>query len=549
MNKRVVSFINTGKKEYDELGYVETVAVCSLPIMPDKGEGELYKGVGEFIEHQFSKKRSSSEMIYVKDLTNNGKFIIEYLDKNGYEYTREKLLESEKEYSVVMSTGTIYQIKILVNTKPRRFINLYDIDKIVPLKIKDLNSGFGLNIQEYDISDIYNESNIKILLNNTVEYAKVMRYMSAMDLDGITLSSRAFASLKSSVDNYDFMYKPTVKEEYDFIQPAYDAGYNSINEEYKGKELQDVMALDVNSMFPSILRNEVLPFGEGVYYEGKCEPSVIYPLYIQRIRVTMANVKEGKTAMVNPYVGAMKSISRYVDNIDEVTEITMSNIMLDLFLENYNVYGLEYIDGYKYSAKKGSFNKFVDKWMDIKVSSENNGDVAMRTISKMVMNYSYGGFGKRRYRATTFLGEDGYETKMVEAQNRYLPIAIFITSYAIKELVDIKNELGDRFVYCDVDSIHILGHSVPGILENKVHPNKLGYWKIEGRYNRAKFLKLKTYIEENDDELVIKAAGAGDEVKEQMNFDNFNYGSEFSGMIKTIEANGGSFREEYNYKL
>lgn len=552
MNKRVALLLNTGKKEYDEQGYVENIAVCSIPVSAESNDGKVYMSIHDFITAEYEKKRRSSEIIYVRDLNESGLFLMEYLNNNDYKYSKEKSLSKNKQYSTVMSSGDIYQIKILVNEKPKRYINFYDISKTIPLKDEDINKGFGLNIQNYDTNDIYNESNLKLLMSNTIEYVKAMAYMFEMDLAGITLSSRAFSKLMASVPRYKSLYKPTCDEEYNFIHNAYDAGYNDLNEDYRGVDLGEVISLDVNSMYPSILRNELLPALDGVYYEGKGELSKRFPLYIQKIRFDGAVVKHefDKVAMVNPFKGAMKSRGKYIEDIDEPTEMTMSNIMLELFLENYHVFNIEYIDGYKYCGLQGSFENFVDEWMDIKVKADRVGDKAMRTISKMVMNFSYGGFGKRRDRSTDHYDNEGVlQTEKITARNRYMPIAVFITSYAIKQLVDIRNHVGDRFVYADVDSVHLLGHEIPDILIDKIHSDKLGYWNIEGKFDRARFLKLKTYIEENDDELVIRTAGAGGSIKDQITYDNFHYGNEFSGMIKTERVKGGTIKREYNYKL
>lgn len=549
MNKKVVEFLQTGRKEYNECGYVETIAVCSLLINGEQSDIELYDTIDGYMENELNLKRRSSGINYVKDLNASGHLIMEYLRNTGAEYIREKYIEEVGGYTAVISDGKIYQIKILVNAKPRRFVNFYDIDKVVPLKIKDINSGFDLNVQEYMEDDIYNKENIEILKSNTFEYVKLMQHMIDMDLDGMTLSSKAFSLLKKSVKRYRFKYKMTAEDEYDFIHPAYHAGYNDINPIHQGKDLGDVISMDVNSMFPSILRNGLLPYGEGVYFKGKWKPSKVFPLAIQKIKFSQAIAKHDKVAMLNPYEGVMKSMGKYIREIDIPMEIVLSNVLLETFLENYYVYDLEYVDGYKYSAKTGSFKDFVDQWMETKVLADRDGDVAMRTISKMVMNYSYGGFGKRKERTTTYMEGDEEVIVKTEARNRYLPIAIFITSYAIKEIVDIRNSVGDRFIYADVDSVHLIGHEIPEIIKDKIHQDKLGYWAIDGKFNRARFLKLKTYIEQNDEKTVIRTSGAGDEVKEQITFDNFNYGSEFDGMIRTRRVKGGSIKEIYTYKL
>ena len=90
-----------------------------------------------------------------------------------------------------------------------------------------------------------------------------------------------------------------------------------------------------------------------------------------------------------------------------------------------------------------------------------------------------------------FRSEDGNLLEYL-SESIYLPIASFITSYARDVLIEAVNSVYDRFLYCDTDSIHILGYEPPNI---PIHEKDLGYWKFEGKFINAKYIGAKRYAE------------------------------------------------------
>ena len=49
----------------------------------------------------------------------------------------------------------------------------------------------------------------------------------------------------------------------------------------------------INSLYPSVMYDEFLPYGDPVFFEGEYERDDYYPLYIQRISCTF-KIKENK---------------------------------------------------------------------------------------------------------------------------------------------------------------------------------------------------------------------------------------------------------------
>lgn len=64
-----------------------------------------------------------------------------------------------------------------------------------------------------------------------------------------------------------------------------------------------------------------------------------------------------------------------------------------LFYEHYDVYNIEFIDGWKFRAQKGMFDKYINKWSKVKVESKLQGNKGMTLIAKLLLNSLYGKFG------------------------------------------------------------------------------------------------------------------------------------------------------------
>ena len=124
--------------------------------------------------------------------------------------------------------------------------------------------------------------------------------------------------------------------------------------------------LDVNSLYPSVMRTEILPYGEPVFFNGKYKEDINYPLYIQQLTCCF-KIKPNKI----PTIQLKKHLSflpnEYIENsgINPVC-LTLTNIDLQLFLEHYDVFDLHYECGWKFKGIRGLFDKYIDKWVELK---------------------------------------------------------------------------------------------------------------------------------------------------------------------------------------
>ena len=444
--------------------------------------------------------------------------------------------------------GQVYMLEIIFKEYNKRYkkVIIYDSYKKLPFSVANLAKAFNLPISKLEID--YNKKR-KIgykLTKKEIEYLKNDVTICAMALDiqfknglrKMTIGSDALFDFKHIFTKSQFIETFPIfsLKKHNDLKGAYKGGFTYLNPKYKNKEIKTGIVFDVNSLYPYVMREKPLQIGNGIFFNGKYVYDERYPLYIQKI-TTKFKIKKGRIPTIQ-----LKNITynpEYVTNSKDEVTLILTNIDLELFIEQYNPDYIEYDCGYKFKAKNGLFNEYIDKWSEIKI----NNDGAIRTLAKLMLNSLYGKFGTNpdvtmkipylddesivRYK----LGDENFRKPI------YVPVASFITSYARNITIRTAQSLYDRFIYADTDSVHLIGDEIPTNIE--IHPSKLGAWKHEYTFQKAKFIKAKTYLEIVNDELIIKGAGITNNIKEQITWENFNQGSSFVGNLKQKRTQGG----------
>lgn len=265
-----------------------------------------------------------------------------------------------------------------------------------------------------------------------------------------------------------------------------------------------------------------LPFGEPFYFKGKYEVDKVYDLYIQNLCCSF-EIKEGKIPTIQLKNSRFFLGNEYLTSSNnEIVSLTLTNIDLELFFENYNVYDLTYFDGYKFRSKKGFFNEYIEKYIKIKNDATISGNKGMRTIAKLMLNSLYGKFAlslettnKKPYLEENVVHYVNQEKE--ERDGLYIPVGAFITAYAREKTIrasqaikdySIKKYNKDLYVYSDTDSIHTLLSIEECKKILNIDDVKLGFWKHENTFKKGKYIRQKTYVNENyNNELEITCAG------------------------------------------
>lgn len=508
----------------------------------------------------------------------DGEFLLSYLLQNGYKVVRDKHkkeLEKNEIRTLISDMGQWYSIDVCI--EKGFVITFIDTLKLYPFKLSELASSFKMEVEKGEIDYEFvrpegyqpSEEEIDYVKRDVMIAGKAWRFLLEQGEKKITSGSNALEFYKNMIGKKKFNYWfPTPCESVDtFVRHSYRGGWTYANPMYRGKEIGKGIILDVNSLYPSRMKYELLPYGEGKYYQGGYKEDKNYPLYVQRFECSF-EIKEGffPTIQIHNSVSFMKR--EYVESSQgEIVELTLTSVDLKLFFDHYDVKNIYYLDGIKYRGSMGMFDDYVDYWMEKKIESSKNGDHAMRTHAKLKMNALYGKFAKRpKGRSKYPYLEDGIlrlEAGEIEDQNPlYIPMGTFITAYARNFTIRSAQAVHDRFLYADTDSLHLIGEEPPENLE--IDDNELGKWKCEGTFVRAKYIGAKCYIEDINvsrealleflrskplryhqvnwyscSKLSITCAGLPDSAKDFVTFENFEVGSEYDGKLSPKHVENG----------
>lgn len=516
--------------------------------------------IGNDIESfiKFCSNPKSNYVLYFHNLKFDSEYIISYILHNGFTHIKDKKEKADKTFTTLISgMGAFYSMEIYfkVGNKKVNKVTIYDSLKILNFSVDQIAKDFNLPIRKLELDytskrEIGHEltEHEKDYITNDVEImARALEVMFTAGLTKMTIGSDALHNYKQINTNFK-KYFPILPFEIDKdIRKSYRGGFTYLNPLYKGKESTKGYVLDVNSLYPSVMVNNVLPYGTPLFFEGKYKEDKLYPLYIQMLTCSF-KIKEGMIPTIQIKNSYVFLPNEYLESSEgDIVTLVLTNVDLDLFLEHYDVYDIEYIAGWKFRGVKGLFTDYINYWTDRKIESKKNNNPSMYRISKLMLNSLYGKMGLNPLVKSKFpyLDDEGvvrygfFPTE--ERKPIYLPVASFITSYARKKTIESSQAIReyskrvygeDYYIYSDTDSIH-LKYIDPKELESiiEVDDYKLGAWKVESEFVRGKYLRQKCYIEESPTgEMNVTIAGLPKKLSKYINFDNFEEGFTTEGM-------------------
>lgn len=495
--------------------------------------------------------KEENNIVYFHNLKFDGEYIISYLLHNGYEVIKDKKERRDKTFSCLISEmGMFYSIEIYfkVGKSKTNKVIIYDSLKILNFSVEKIAKDFDLPIRkleidykEYrEIGHVLTKEEVDYIRNDVEIMARALDIMFNENLTRMTIGSNALNNYREMTDSFS-RYYPEIPYEIDKdIRQSYRGGFTYLNPLYKNKEVEKGIVLDVNSLYPSVMMNEYMPFGNPIFFEGKYTNDPMHPLYIQLITCRF-KLKKGKipTIQIKGTLGFIPN--EYLeDSKGDIVSLVLTNIDLNLFLEQYDVYDLEYINGWKFKAIKGLFSKYINYWSNKKIQAKKDENGALYKIAKLMLNSLYGKFAKNPVIISKYpvLEDDIVKYKCYPAEigkSLYIPIGTFITSYARNKTITTSQKIRDYtkqmygkdyYIYSDTDSIHMLElpeEELKNFLD--IDDYILGYWKLESKFKRGKFIRQKCYIEEDyDNNINVTVAGLPKRLGKYINFDNFKSG-------------------------
>ncbi len=543
---------------------------------------EFYYGTTfeEFID--FCSHPKKNYTLYFHNLKFDGSFIISWLLQNGFEYISDKRERREFTFTTLITDrGQFYAIEIYfsVNGHHTNKVKILDSLKIFPnFSVERVAEGFGLPIHKLEIDYKQKrpigwqltEQEIAYIRNDVEIMARALHIMFEQNLNKMTIAGDAFASYKSFMPAFRRRFPVLPKEVDADIRLAYRGGFTYVNDIYKEVPVGKGICIDKNSMYPSKMVQQPLPYGKPEFFEGKYQHDETMPLYIQSFtckfelkkgKIPNIQLKNNLSFMPNEYLSSSK---------DELITVSLCNPDYELFLENYNVSDVTYHGGWKFKQCKGMFDDYINYWMEQKIKAGKEGNQPMRQIAKLMLNSLYGRFGlsinaRQKY---PYLDSEGIvKFALLPEEERepvYIPVACFITSYGRVDTIRTSQKIRDyslakygkdAYLYSDTDSIHCmiddqdLLHLKDDIL---IDDYALGAWAKESDFDRALFIRQKCYVEEEKGKLNVTVAGLPKYLTPLITFDNFKRGFTTEGltlaeMVDLASKNGAT--EEQIKKL
>ena len=498
-------------------------------------------------------KKDKNNILYFHNLKFDGEFILYWLFHNGFKLNNESKLNTNEFSTLISDTGLFYSIEICFKRTKKEIVKVKILDslKILPFSVEKVAQAFNLPIsklsinyqEKREIGHKLTEEEISYIKNDVEIVARAIEILHKQGLTKMTTGANALEEYKKIISKklFEKWFPPPL---YDSdIRQAYKGGFTYLNPKYCGKDIKNGIVLDVNSLYPSVMYYSPLPYGEGKYFTGKYINDDNYNLYIQMFRCQF-KLKKGYIPTIQLKNNMFFVPTEYLESSKgEYITMCLTNIDLELFFEHYEVYDIDYISGWKFKSYIGLFKNYIDKWNKIKVQATIEKNGAMRSIAKLMLNSLYGKFAlnpkvKSKY---PFLGDDDIiHYKIVQEEDRkpiYIPMGVFITSWARYKTITSAQKVYDRFIYADTDSLHLEGEEIPEGLE--ISDTELGKWKLESRFTKARFIRQKSYIEEIDNKLKITCAGMPESCYKYVTWDNFHKGAEYNGKLKISHTSGG----------
>lgn len=493
-----------------------------------------------------------SAHIYFHNLAFDGAFILDWLLKHDYIWNKDS--PGVKQFSTLISRmGKFYSITVVFDTGYR--VEFRDSYKKLPMSVSAIAKAFKLHDQKLEIDYekprpigyIPSQQEKRYQRNDVAIVAQALEVQFNEKMTRLTAGSDSLATYKKMTGKLFIRRFPVLSPEIDSeIRKAYRGGFTYASPHFAKKLNGPGSVYDVNSLYPSVMRTALLPYGDPIYSEGG--PITDRPLYIASITIT-AKLKKNHIPCIQIKKNLSFNPTSYLTEIKEPTTVVATNVDIELWKKHYNLRILSWNGTFEFRGSYGFFDDYVDHFMEIKKNSEGG----LRQIAKLHLNSLYGKFatnpditGKH-----PVLKDNQVSLEMNEAELRdpvYTPMGVFITAYARKKTITSAQENYNTFAYADTDSLHLIGPTTPPDTL-WVDPVELGAWKHESTFTDAVYIRAKQYAERIDGRLDVHIAGMPRNIAQTLTMEDMLKGGRWDGKLIPRRVPGGIVLRNTSFTL
>lgn len=494
---------------------------------------------------------------YFHNLKFDGHFILDWLLKNDYRHVQTDNVKRAGTFkSLISDMGKFYSITVKWDNG--NITEFRDSLKKLPMSVDRVAKSFKLEETkgsiDYEkpraVGYIPTKEEEDYIRRDVVIIGKAMQEVHNSGMTRLTVASDSLAEYKklTGADKFKRIF-PVLSEYMDAeIRRAYRGGFTYSDPRFRGKIVGSGIVLDVNSLYPSVMVNNILPYGEPRFVKGKVNTSKEWPLAIFSVTFT-AKIKPNHIPCIQIKGTSMFAATEYLNEISTPVTLMVTNVDWELYQEHYDIDILAYGGGWLFHAVQGMFDDYINKWGAIKESSTGG----KREIAKLHLNSLYGKFASNPNVTSKIPTLDGDMVKLVRGQDDtrppvYTAVGVFITSFARDLTIRAAQQNYDVFAYADTDSLHLLIDEIPESID--VHPTRMGAWKLEYHFKNAFYIRPKAYVEQMPNgEYVTHIAGLPEKVTESITFDDLVDGRVFHGKLNPKVVPGGIVLKDIPFQL
>lgn len=577
-----------------------------------KFDPQIFGSISDFFDFCGNIDFGLKKRIYFHNLRFDGEFIL-YSALNDYGFRvaidpvsgsmrkSKDLIENEIIYAI-SDTGQWYFIAFVYRGCK---IEIRDSLKLLPLTLEQIGKSIctrykksAMNYDDKKSFEDCTESDIEYIKNDVLVLSEALDKMLCLHeektpfgaIHSLTIGGACWAMFKNT--QYGEMKNIMIKLDEmaipantgysnadEYIRQGYRGGFCYVNKEIENKEINKPgFTADVNSLYPFSMCTKysgfVLPYGKGKFERGKVRDEWLsndsYYFYARilvsfRLRPGFVPTVQKKHTFLfqdNIYLESSKAyngkLKKYVGDYQKI-ELTLAKDDYILFFRHYEIFGFEPLDYIVFTTAGGLCDPYIEKMSEIKITATNEKNTGVRTIAKLFSNSIYGQFAKGK-NSSFKIAEIGDDSALhfhtIDEYNKKvtnIAIGAAVTAHARFYQINTIQQNFSRFCYSDTDSLHCIGD--PSEFVGRVDPTEYGAYDIENTWTRARFVRQKTYIEENTDgNWTICAAGMTPKQKEifreNFDFNDFKPGLKITGgKLIPVHVPGGVILRDTDFTL
>lgn len=461
----------------------------------------------------------------------DSKFVISWLMLHGYKHVGAPKLGIGEFTTLIDGLNKFYHMAYNVNGS---MVEIADSYKKLPMKLSVVAKAYGLELSKGEIDySIYRpkghqltEQEADYLKRDVVILAQALNHRFGMGTK-LTTGADCLAAYKDLIGKRRWQACfPRLNAELDAdLRRAYRGGFVYANPAKVNQHLGECGHIDVNSLYPYVMRSRQLPWGYPHRTIGTPYESDKFPLWIAEVTFT-AELKRGAIPCIQVHGSIFYNAREYQREITEPVTLMVTNVDWALICDMYTVDVYNWGVCYAFKSQRGMFDDYIDMGMSGKQNAKSPGE---RQNYKLWLNNLYGKFAQKTVCTSKeprldsagvvhYVSRETTETR----EPVYLPVGIFVTAWARDYTIRTAHEFGSRFVYSDTDSIIFQGREIPADI--RVHDKELGAWALEATPEDVVCLRAKTYAELNNGTWAYTCAGMVQGLKDVMSIEDFRPG-------------------------